>query len=131
MEEEKIKEQNIDEVQERIHKWKELTSNLESIKEHMFGETASTPIQAHTSRRVPDQTPPYSSQHLNKSDASSDTDQINPLESHWEGEYVIDLTKKMKSPEKVDEFPESSFTPIKEDEESEYEHHYNLVSIEI
>ena len=109
----------LEEIQSKIDKWKELTSNLESIKEKMFEETSSTQfnnLRNGSPRREIEGSP---MSNYNHSTPSSNTDRMNPLESHIEGEYVIDLTTKMKSPEKVDEFPDSHFTPIKEDDESE------------
>lgn len=112
---------SVEDIQSKIDQWKELTSNLESIKEQMFGETSSTHFQntrksAQNTKENRSPKAPY-----NQSTPSSDIDAINPLESQPNGDYIIDLSTKMKAPERVTEFPDSHFTPIKEDEESENE----------
>lgn len=102
----------VEDIQSRIDQWNELTSNLESIKEQMFGETSSTPWR----NEIKDEIRKLNRNWHNESLPSLDTDRQNPLESQIDSDYIIDLTGKMKSPEKVEYFPESSFTPIKEDD---------------
>jgi hypothetical protein len=96
----------VEDIQSKIDQWKELTSNLESIKEQMFGETSSTPQRNDINGEVKQ---PHMNWY-NESMPSSDTDRINPLESQLDSEFVTDV------PVKIDQFPESSFTPIKEDD---------------
>ena len=40
---------SVEEIQRKIDKWKELTSNLETIKEQMLGETSSTQFNQNVS----------------------------------------------------------------------------------
>lgn len=76
--------ESIMEIQEKIEKWKRLTSNLDSIKEHIFGETCSTPInpkQPLEADSTPEESPELSTAK-------------NPLEK---GDSMFDLEGEMEN----------------------------------
>jgi hypothetical protein len=76
--------ESILEIQQKIEKWKQLTSNLDSIKEHIFGETCSTPInpkQPLEADSTPEESPEFSTEK-------------NPLEK---GDSMFDLEREMES----------------------------------
>lgn len=80
--------ESIIEIQKKIEKWKQLTSNLDSIKEHIFGETCSTPI--HPKQKLEEDSTPEESPEIS-------VEKI-PLER---GDSMFDLEREMESLNKL------------------------------